>query len=140
MGNWNAKLSPEAIERITKSIEGVVIGIYNGAGEEPSMFIDLGEAERRTLLVRCVDWESLPAQHINKIVGRVLKDVREKVPDEIYPRKWFDGLVIGPSDKVVDFGEARHHLGGAARLLSLDDRVESPSPKKAKDRVFDRER
>lgn len=115
-------ITPDAVERITKAIERQLLALHEVGGED-CLFIDLGEPRQRETLKHHVYWEGLSDEQVGYVVANVIKDVREKVPEEIYPRRWFDAVAIDGRDKVIGLDAAKRQLGGWEREVSLDDRA-----------------
>lgn len=116
----------EIVGRIANEIEQLVTQFYPGQGMlGPRMFIELPKGMQWELLNRHVNWNGLAAKEKDEVLARVLKDVREKVPEEIYPATWFDGILISVDrdTKVFDLGEVRRQIETPARDKNLDERI-----------------
>lgn len=127
--------------RITREIEDAVTTIdYPGEGILTEgfglgrMFIELPYAVQWKELNERVNWHGLTATEKEQVMTRVLEDVREKIPDEIYPATWFDGirLSVDPAAKVYTMKEAKNQLQSPDRSRNLDERVCTPERIKEK--------
>jgi hypothetical protein len=126
-----------AATRITREIEEAVTSNYPGEGllsvlapghELGRMFIELPEAVQWKELNERVNWSGITAEEKDAVMARVLSDVREKIPEEIYPGTWFDGILISVDGdaRVYDMEEVKRQIGTPDRSLNLDERVCSP--------------
>ena len=124
----------DVAERITRQIEEAVTGDYPGEGllgvVAPGqgfgrMFVELPHAMQWKELNERVDWTGLTAAEKGEVIGRALRDVREKVPEEIHPATWFDGILLSvdPDAKVYDLGEIIERMETPDRGRNLDERV-----------------
>jgi hypothetical protein len=127
----------DAAIRITREIEEAVTSNYLGEGllsvlapgqELGRMFIELSEAVQWKELNERVNWSGITAEEKDAVMARVLGDVREKIPEEIYPGTWFDGVLLSVDGdaRVYDMEEVRRQIGTPDRSLNLDERVCSP--------------
>ena len=127
----------DAAIRITREIEEAVTSSYPGEGllnvlapghDLGRMFIELPKAVQWKELNERVNWSGITAEEKDAVMARVLSDVREKIPEEIYPGTWFDGILLSVDGdaKVYDLEEVRRQLGTPDRSLNLDERVCSP--------------
>jgi hypothetical protein len=121
------------VGRITREIEEAVTSDYPGEGLISSfgfgrMFVELPKAKQWEALNAKVDWTGLTREEKDQVMDRVLEDVQEKAPEEIYPGTWFDGiqLSIDPSAKMLDLKDVRKQLDAPGRDKSLDERVCEP--------------
>lgn len=117
--------------RITKEIEEAVTHSYSGWGVLTAafglgrMFIELPYPTQRVELEQRVNWAGLTTAEKDEVIGRVLSDVRQKTPEEIFPATWFDTVLIAvdPSAKVYELGSVRQALDDFRRDQSLYERV-----------------
>lgn len=127
----------DVARRITREIEDAVTHNYPGEGLlgvlTPGyvlgrMFIELPKAVQWKELNERVNWSGITAEEKDAVMARVLSDVREKIPEEIYPGTWFDGILLSVDGdaKVYDLEEVRRQIGTPDRRLNLDQRVCSP--------------
>jgi hypothetical protein len=127
----------DAAIRITREIEEAITSNYPGEGllgvlapghELGRMFIELPYALQSKELNERVNWSGITAGEKEEVMTRVLSDVREKIPEEIYPGTWFDGILLSVDGdaKVYDMEEVRRQIGTPDRSLNLDERVCSP--------------
>jgi hypothetical protein len=127
----------DAAIRITREIEQAVTHNYPGEGLlgvlAPShvlgrMFIELPKAVQWKELNERVNWTGITAEEKDAVMARVLGDVREKIPEEIYPGTWFDGILLSVDGdaRVYDMEEVRRQITTPDRSLNLDERVSSP--------------
>jgi hypothetical protein len=123
--------------RITREIEDAVIQNYPGEGllgvlapgnSLGRMFIELPYALQWKELNERVNWDGLTEAEKHEVMSRVLDDVREKVPEEIYPATWFDGIVISVDQnaKVFDLAEVKNQIDTPDRAQNLDERLCTP--------------
>ena len=122
---------------ITREIEDALFHHYPGEGlfgvlapdlGLGTMFIELPCAIQWKELNRRVNWAGLTAAEKDQVMARVLDDVREKVPEEIYPATWFDGIIISMDQnaKVFDLAEVKRQIDTPDRTQNLDERVCAP--------------
>ena len=128
-------MSREAIaRRITREVEDAVTHNYPGEGllgvlvpdyDLGMMFIELPYAMQWKELNERVNWNDLTAMEKNEVMTRVLTDVRENTPEEIYPATWFDGVLITgePDAKIIDLEAIRKLFDAPDRNENLDERV-----------------
>jgi hypothetical protein len=124
-------------ERITKEIEDAIMSDFPGQGiltvlgsGRGRMFVELPEAMQWKELNDRVNWTGLTRAQKYEVMARVLKDVQEKVPEEIYPGTWFDGILVSVDRdaKVFDLAAVRDHIRRPGRHKNFDERVCSPPP------------
>jgi hypothetical protein len=124
-------------KRITREIEDALFHHYPGEAllgvlapdfDLGTMFIELPYAMQWKELNERVNWAGLTAAEKDQVVTRVLEDVREKVPEEIYPATWFDGIIISVDQnaKVFDLAEVKRQIDTPDRTQNLDERVCAP--------------
>jgi hypothetical protein len=127
----------DVARRITREIEDAVTQNYPGEGllgvlapghSLDRMFIELPYAIQWKELNERVNWAGLTEAEKDEVMSRVLDDVREKVPEEIYPATWFDGIVISVDQnaKVLDLAEVKKQIDTPNRARNLDERVCAP--------------
>ena len=134
----------DVARRITREIEDVVTRNYPGEGilsrafGYGRMFIELPKAMQWKELNDRVDWTGLTPAEKDEVMARALEDVREKIPEEIYPATWFDGVLLSvdPTAKVYDLGEVKTQIETPNRSQNLDERV--CAPERIKDRGLSR--
>jgi hypothetical protein len=121
--------------RITKEIEDAVTTEYPGQGMRNAfglgrMFFELPEAMQWKELNNRVNWTGLTTAQRDEVIARVLKDIQEKSPEEIYPATWFDGIVISVDRdaSVFDLEAVREQIATPGRDKNLDERVCGPQP------------
>jgi hypothetical protein len=127
------------VARITQEIEVAVLSNYHGQGMLNGfglgrMFIELPKAMQWKALNDRVNWTGLTKAQKHEVMARVLKDVQDKVPEEIYPATWLDGIIIAldPGAKIVDLAALRKQIDTPGRDKNLDERVcwpQLPPPK-----------
>ena len=111
----------DVARRITREIEDALFHNYPGEGLLGTlapghglgrMFIELPYAIQWKELNRRVNWAGLTASEKDQVMARVLDDIREKVPEEIYPATWFDGIIISVDQnaKVFDLAEVKKQI------------------------------
>src|SRR5271170_5014871 len=121
MNNATPESLIDVAKRITREIEEAVTHNYPGEGllgvlapgfGLGNMFIELPYATQWKELNDCVNWAGLKAAEKHQVMARALKDVREKVPEEIYPATWFDGIMISVDQnaKTFDFAEVKKQI------------------------------
>jgi len=129
-----SKSRSDIVARITGEIEDAVTHNYPGDGllgvlapglGYGRMFIELPYAMQWKELNERVNWTGLTAAEKEQVMSRALGDVREKVPEEIYPGTWFDGVLLSvdPAAKVYNFGDAVRQVETPGRSRNLDERV-----------------
>src|SRR5690242_8047930 len=137
MNNAMPEARTDIARRITREIEdapfhhrpgeGLLGDLVPGHGLG-RMFIGLPYALQWKELNERVNWAGLTAAEKDQVMARVLDDVREKVPEEIYPATWFDGIIISVDQnaKVLDLAEVRRQIDAPDRTQNLDERVCTP--------------
>jgi hypothetical protein len=92
-----------AARRITREIEDAVTHNYPGEGlwgvlapgyALGTMCIELPYGMQWKQLNERVNWAGLTTAEKDQVIAKALEDVREKVPEEIYPATWFDNIII----------------------------------------------
>jgi hypothetical protein len=127
----------DAAIRITREIEEALMQDYPGEGLlsvlAPGhgfgrMFTELPKAVQWEELNERVNWSGITAEEKDAVMARVLGDVRGKIPEEIYPGTWFDGILLSVDGdaRVYDLEEMRRQIATPDRSLNLDERVCSP--------------
>jgi hypothetical protein len=124
-------------KRIIREIEDAVTGDYPGDGLlgliAPGyglgrMFIELPHALQWQALYERVNWTGLTASERHDVMMRVLEDVRAKIPEEIHPETWFDGVMVAADSavKVHDLADVKQQREAPERRQNLDERVCAP--------------
>jgi hypothetical protein len=137
MNNAIPELRTAVARRITREIEDALFHNYPGEGllgalapdhHLGRMFIELPHAIQWKELNQRVNWAGLTAAEKDQVTARVLEDVREKVPEEIFPATWFDGIIISVDQnaKVFDLAEVKKQIDTPDRTQNLDERVCAP--------------
>jgi hypothetical protein len=137
MNNAMPESRADVARRITREIEDALFHHYPGGGLLAAlapghglgtMFIEVPYAIQWKELNERVNWVGLTAAEKDQVMARVLDDVREKVPEEIYPATWFDGIFISVDQNanVLDLAEVRRQIDAPDRTLNLDERVCAP--------------
>jgi hypothetical protein len=127
----------DVARRITREIEDAVTQNYPGEGllgvlapghSLGRMFIELPYVLQWKELNERVNWAGLTDAEKDEVMSRVLDDVREKVPEEIYPATWFDGIVISVDQnaKIFDLAEVKNQIDTPERAQNLDERICTP--------------
>jgi hypothetical protein len=143
MNNAMPESRTDLARRITREIEDALFHHYHGEGlldalaflgalppdaRSGRMFIELPYAIQWKELNERVNWAGLTAAERYQVMARVLDDVRENVPEEIYPATWFDGIIISVDQnaKVFDLAEVKRQIDTPDRTQNLDERVCAP--------------
>jgi len=121
------------VERIILEIEDAITSDFDGEGIMSDfgygrLFYELPPALQRKELEEGVNWDGLTAAERESVVTRVLRDVHEKFPEEIYPGTWLDGVAISVDrdEKVIDMAAVKKQVAVPGREQSLDERVCEP--------------
>jgi hypothetical protein len=123
------KSRTEVAKRIAREIEDALFHNYPGQGllgvlapdfGLGKMFIELPYPIQWTELSQRVNWTGLTAAEKHQVMDRVLKDVRQNVPEEIHPATWFDGILI-----LVDHNAKVYHLARVKKQIDTPDRSQN---------------